>query len=370
MKKYETIIIGGGISGLACARRLKERGKSFLLITKDIGGRICSSTDGKTNYGASWLGSHYQHVNRFVIKGRRIRGLGLYFGGKRLSLCSPIFRFPWQFIKTVWLTQKFFRTYKTFQKRSEHVSQKEAIESDPYLRTLYFQPAEQFVEEHGIQDFARLLIEPIMFGGTLTRLPEQTAFYFMFLCLLMIISGHEFVLDTEKLTETFKGDIKIDEVAMLSKNGDRYLLQTVEGHEYLARNVVVATEPAVAQKLLGLMEIKKGTDAHIFHVRGAIKDKFRTGMMKLFGYDEPIFAIAEAADGTYVVHSLVSSLDLSLYFDKWEIIATKYWQPMFATKGNILLDAKQGENLWMIGDHNVIGLEDSFITGLYAAGQI
>lgn len=370
MKEYETIIIGGGIAGLACARRLKERGKKFLLITMNIGGRICTSQDGKTNYGASWLGSHYHHVSRFVIKGRKIRGLSLHFNGGRVSLCGVIFCHPWQFLKVVWLTKKFFKAYKKFQRRSEHMSQKEAIESDPYLRDLYFQPAAGFIRKHKIEDFARDLIEPIMYGGTVTRIAEQTAFYFMFLCMLMIISGCEFILDIDKLTEPFKDDIEIDAVTKLSKQNGSYVLQTAQGHEYGARNIVVATEPEVAQKLLDLGEIKKGTNVYIFHVRGVLKKQFQAGMMKFFGYDDPIFAISEGADGTYVVHSLVDSLDLDLYFEKWEIIATKNWRPMFVVKGNILLDAAQGERLWMIGDHNVIGLEDSFITGLYAASQI
>jgi len=54
---HETIIIGGGISGLACARRLYDRGRPFLLITQNIGGRIRPSTTGAVNLGAYYVRS-------------------------------------------------------------------------------------------------------------------------------------------------------------------------------------------------------------------------------------------------------------------------------------------------------------------------
>ncbi|MCK5030408.1 MAG: NAD(P)/FAD-dependent oxidoreductase, partial [Thermoplasmatales archaeon] len=51
-KTFDTVIVGAGISGLACARSLSERGEDFLIVSEDIGGRILTSEDGNENYGA------------------------------------------------------------------------------------------------------------------------------------------------------------------------------------------------------------------------------------------------------------------------------------------------------------------------------
>jgi glycine/D-amino acid oxidase-like deaminating enzyme len=76
----ETVIIGGGIAGLACGRRLHDRQRPFRLITEAVGGRIRSSTDGAVNLGAYYVRSDYRHVNRFVDRGRRINRLGVMRG--------------------------------------------------------------------------------------------------------------------------------------------------------------------------------------------------------------------------------------------------------------------------------------------------
>jgi len=39
----DTIIIGAGISGLACAKKLQENGRDFMMVSENIGGRILTS---------------------------------------------------------------------------------------------------------------------------------------------------------------------------------------------------------------------------------------------------------------------------------------------------------------------------------------
>ena len=65
-KVFDTIIIGAGISGLACARRLQQSDEDFLVISKDIGGRILISDDGLVNYGAFFVCSDYSNLLKYV----------------------------------------------------------------------------------------------------------------------------------------------------------------------------------------------------------------------------------------------------------------------------------------------------------------
>ena len=76
-KAQETIIVGAGIAGLACARRLHDAGRRFLVISENVGGRIQRSRDGAVNLGAYYVRADYTHVNRYVHLGRRIDRLVL-----------------------------------------------------------------------------------------------------------------------------------------------------------------------------------------------------------------------------------------------------------------------------------------------------
>jgi hypothetical protein len=369
---YKTIIIGGGIAGLSCARKLNDQGQDFLLVTKDIGGRIKCSRDGKVNYGALWIGSTYKHMIHYVTRGRKMdkRKVCFYIEGQKMPILSVIFKYPWQFLKSLLLTIRFYFIYRKFQKDSEKMGQKKAILSNPSLKKLYFQTAEEFIEEHKITNFAKTVIEPVLYGIMVSKLEEETAFQYQLMSLSMIMNGYEFRFDAQKFIEPFRHKIVKDEVVSIEKKDEIYLLRTASGRTLKTKNAVVATPSPVAQRLLGLRKINEGKNVYVFHLKGKIKDEFKTGIMKFFGYTIPLFGIAEEEDGSYVVYSLSQNVDLREWFEEWQVIALTEWHPIYNNTGRILLDAHEGKNLWLIGDENVIGMEDTFITGLYVANEI
>mgnify|MGYP001610977953 CR=1 FL=1 len=83
-----------------------------------------------------------------------------------------------------------------------------------------------------------------------------------------------------------------------------------------------------------------------------------------------ILSVTGFAVSFYIFYSKKSDPNFENYFIQPKIIFKKHWEPAFNITGYELLDCEQGENLYLIGDHNVIGLEDSYITGIFAANKI
>ncbi len=52
------------------------------------------------------------------------------------------------------------------------------------------------------------------------------------------------------------------------------------------------------------------------------------------------------------------------------ILAHHFWNPAGTINGHNLIESNRRNNMFLIGDYNVAGLEESYISGIYAANQI
>lgn len=373
MKIHETIIIGAGVSGLGCARTLHENNKKFLMISKDIGGRIIASKKGQVNYGAYYVGEDYTNVLKFVQKKRELAPLEVEFHkeGSGYSLLNYRFLLSiGEFIRLMSLLDKFKSHYKKFKKKCLQMSQKEAINSDPYLKRLYNQKASSFIKENDIEDIVDNFLGEVIYGTTFSRISELYAFEFLHFSIYALSPVYEFVFLKDKAIKGFKNNIVSDSVVSIKKKNNNYEIKTKKRKTYLARNVVVATPIHISQKLLALKKIKKPVKAHMFHLSGKIKKKWREGEEEIFHQGSPTLVIARQRNGTYLFYSKQAQPKFEKYFTSYKIIQKRYWNPAFNLNGKVLLEQKQGKNLYLASDHNVCGLEDSYITGIYAANQI
>ena len=64
----ETIVVGGGIAGMSCARKLKDNGRDVLLITDELGGRVCYDPELHNNFGAVFCMENYDNAFKIVDK--------------------------------------------------------------------------------------------------------------------------------------------------------------------------------------------------------------------------------------------------------------------------------------------------------------
>ncbi|MBS3157955.1 NAD(P)-binding protein [Candidatus Woesearchaeota archaeon] len=375
MKKkiYETIIIGCGISGLGCAHTLKDNNKDFLVITEDIGGRICTSSDGKVNYGAYFVTYDYKHMKKLVTKGRKIRFKDITFhnGRKRYRFFNrQIIKYIPQLIKLTFHLLKFRRAYGIFKKNCEHMSQKEALEQDPYLKSLYKKKTIDFLKEQHIEGVVNKYIHEVLYAMSFVSDQKPSAFSFLqWTYQLFLLPVNEFSLDKNMTILPFRKNIIRDTVLKIGKKGDNYLIKT-RNKKFIARNIVVATPPWISKNLLHLEKIDKTINAYMFHVKGSIREGWDETDDQFFDPHSRTCVISHQTDGSYLVYTKNKNVDLNNYFSSFDIISQKHWKPAFTYPEDLMLDCIQGKNLYLIGDHNIGGMEDSYITGIYAANQI
>ncbi len=368
-----TIIVGAGIAGLACARSLCDARRPFLMISEDVGGRIQRSQDGAVNLGAYYVRADYAHVNRYVRFGRRINALstvrhdvdGAYtYWDRRLLLHLP------QGIRFLRLLAQFYRRYRIFTANSVGMSQARAIRADPLLWDLYREPAEQFVRRHRINEIARTYLGPAVHGTAFTSLERLTAFPLLQLALPAIVPIYEFFFRFDLLQAGFEDAVLIDTVTRITPDVVGYRVETSRSGVFAADHVVVATPTDVAKRLLALGDVKNPVRAHMFQIKGNLRSPWAGAAISLFPGDHPTLAIAQQSDSSTLFCSQSERPDFDGYFSNWEVVEHKHWAPAFHLEGDALLECEQGPGLYLIGDHNVCGLEDAYITGLYAANKI
>jgi glycine/D-amino acid oxidase-like deaminating enzyme len=369
----DTVIVGAGIAGLACARRLCDAGASFALVSEDVGGRVRRSRDGALNLGAYYVMADYRHVGRFVRRGREVGMLNsrVHAGGRSYT------RRNWRAV--AWLAQslrfrrllaEFREHYEAFKRASEALSQARALRADPFLWTLYRTPATELIREHRITDFAGTFAAPGLHGSTFLPLDRLSGFVFLQFTLPMIVPVHEFSLRTEKLLAGFEDAVRLGSVSRVEREDGLHRVELAGGEVLRARNLVVATPIDVSRRLLGLGPVKAPVDAHMFEVSGTLRPAFAREAIHLFGQDDRMLAIARQANGSILLCSRDEKPVFERFFAEHRVVEHVHWNPAFHLEGDTLLECEQGENLYLAGDCNVCGLEDSFITGLHAANRI
>ena len=369
---YETIIIGAGIAGLACARYLNTYSKDFLIISKDVGGRILASDDGSANYGAFFICSDYDNVLKFSSIKSRIRPRDFCFHENDYSYSLfelKLVKYLGQFLKLNKVLFKFRKHFRNLRKTCMSRSQKTAIEHDAFLYKLYMQNATSFVKEHKIKTGTDVYLSKALYSTTFSAITEMNAFSFLQFLLPLITPIYTFEFEKEKLIAPFKEQIKIGNVTNLKFVNNQYKIKSEDKFLY-SKNIVLATDISWSKSFAGVKKVNKEVNTNMLHVKGELKNNYKAKKYHLFAPPGNVQAIADLEDGTYLFYYKNNSSSVKDYFDNPEIISSKSWNPAGTINGHNLIECKRGNNMFLIGDYNIAGLEESYITGLYCANQI
>lgn len=371
----DTIIIGGGISGLAAGRALTDAGHNFLLITKEVGGRMLASKSMTVDYGASYITEDYQHVQKYVDRGDPLRLNDLYFfydGELRNVFDYRTITHAPAFLKLYARVHDFTRRMRQFRERSLVMSQKDALATDPILSGYVKQPALDFVAELGLGDLHQDIFEPILHSTVFVPAKRVTAFYY--LGVLAPLVRKTFAADyrhaVSRLTRGWRDRIIRAEVQKLTPlKGGGFGVQTPHGrHE--AAHVILALPHLAAERLYPVPHPDQNVSMYTLHVVGRREEPYRDKKVVFFrpaGHE--ITILWRQPTGSDVIFSMVPNPDLDKYYETYRIVRTIHW-PSALTLTTHWADQQLEPNLYLASDYNVCGLEDSFITGLYAARQI
>ncbi len=376
METHSVIIIGGGVAGLMAARTfLDARMEDFCIVSKQIGGRIQCSDDALVNYGAYFVTRRYRQLWPYLKLKRRMykASFGFVNDTKVHSIQSlrTICYLP-QFTRVFRSLLRFDKQFKEFRKRCLYMSQKQALEYDPYLLGLYRDQGSEVLHELRALDAMRNYFDQLGNFIGFTDCANINGFALLqWASEMLLYPLYEFQLDTEKLMRGCKEKLIRDEVTEIHRVDNRQYIITSHKARYSAKHVVIATEPWVARQLVHIDA--KSSDlvsTHFKHIVGVPKGIATKKRYLMFPSAGAVKSITRQADGSYLIYSDHDQLDLSKYFEAYQVIHAQDWQPALAISSHELVDSRQGENLWIAGAINIEGMEDCALSGIYAASQI
>ena len=368
-KNYTTIILGVGISGLATAFTLSKQNKNFLLISENIGGRV--QNEKGVNYGAYFATHQYKNLKPFLKFKKEIKKTDIEFHreGKAYKMFSIQFAKVFlQYVKFVWLMIQFRSKYNTFKKKCETLGQERAMKENSYLFSLYHEKASDWIQKNGIQKLVDEFASEPIYALTFTAPSEMNAFFFLqWSSEIFLNRVFEFDIDWNLLQKNFHNNIVLDTVKEIKQNPMGYEIITKTG-SYTCTHLISALPFWISDTLLNLKRKHILTNAYMHHIKGTLRPEWKHKRINLFSTGSQSFAIVEQTDGTFLLYSRHKTINIDNFFENYTIIAEKLWEPAFANP-NTLFSFDINKNLTVIGDVNIPGMEDSFISGIYAANK-
>ena len=375
-KIYEAIVVGGGVSGLSCARRLHDAERDFLLITKNLGGRMMASDCFCMNYGAAYMTTDYNHMLPYVEKREplRIRDFFFFEGDNMSNLFTmkSVKHIP-KMVEFVLILRKLRKHFLKYRAQAPYKSIQECFEEDPVLMKYWKMPAKDFIKEHGFEELNELYGNPVTAATAFTESDRVNAFYFIGMFFPVILKAWivNFRYTVKKLTDGYEDRIKIGTVVEVKKNKDGTFNVHSSVSSFLARNIVFAAPHKALANVYPLPKPFIEQPAYVFYVTGTRKDIYQGKKAVVFRpRHHDIFMLWAQKNGADIIYSEYAEPDFYQYYENWRVVKRIHWDPGMVIPKDSFIKQRLEKNVYLASDYNLSLMEDSFLTGLYAANHI
>lgn len=401
-KHFETIVLGAGAAGMNCCLELQKENREYLLISPNIGGRICNDEQRHMNYGAVfYFGTYKYMLASGLLQGtvdvlpKLSMGQCHHDNGKSYEPVSmtTVADAPSLFSYMKWMRDTFIPRYAAFKDNCCTMEVSAALEKDPMIKELYTESAEHFIERMKFGPICHDLISMFAHACTGTKIRDLTALDYLNTVqpLTMKIVGvpplnllfdlKRFDFDSEGVKARLaqgSGEVLIGEAASVAQREGGWAVRVGDG-EFTCENLVMATPAHITAQLLAdgtdlaPLDIRKASQLTGYLIRGKARAGYAEHTVHLFDDTIPIIYIAKRLDGDYEIFTEVDFEEgnkFDEYFEQWEVIGKKYWEYALYTAAHEALPQNLAPGLIMAGDVNGLGMEPAAISGIYAANKI
>jgi len=328
------------------------------------------------NYGASYVTSDYENVLPIMGGGKPIQTSECYFfrDGRLINFYDfRTLRSPAALVRLLVNAADFRRRLKKLRRRALHEQQKDILASDVVLSELVKTPARLFVEKLGLEDLNDLFFAPLFNSTGFIEYDQSNAFHYM--DNLMPLLCRTYVADhsrcCEEMPKGWRDRIRIEEVTgLIEGDGGGHVVQTRRA-SYRARNVVLALPHKDAIGFWPVPEPEHNVPVHVIELTGQRRPAFRRKGIVFFRPGEhDITILWRQVTGSDIIFSKVSDPALDQYYESHRIIRTIYWPTAAVLSGDEWASQDLGNGMYLASDYNICGLEDAYVTGVYAANRI
>src|SRR3989338_4888620 len=370
---YDAIIIGAGISGLACARTLQKRGLNFLVLSKDIGGRILRTKDNQANLGAYYVHKGYKNIWPWLKINRRISWQNIYFykDGKTQSIWKMLnLRLILEGLRLMLILKKFKRKLEANGKRMETQSFNQALSNDEHFKNVFYKPATQFIKENKLENITTRFLNQAIASSIFCDVSSINTGVFLSALLPLIMPTFEYEFKIKDFIAPFEKQIIITEAQKTVKKQDTYEI-LADAKKFQTKNLILAVPAHTAAALLQKeIKVKCDTNVLVYYLEGELVTNLKKTKGMLIFSSEPIYCALKQQNGNYIIYAKNKIENFSKYFIRYKLIENKYWNPALQIMGNETLAEDRGDCLYMIGDYNAAGLEAAYLTGVYIGNTI